>query len=130
MNKDIVKKINELITSQLWLDFEVVEYTISKLTIIGSISPSYPADIEITFTDIFCMSLPMMWQTDTQQEVFKIAENEEARIINKKFKIEYGYTPFLFIPEDYPEDFYCIIAAKSVNYEILNIGLFKTVEST
>lgn len=120
MNEHIVKKINGLIASQQWFDFEVVEYAIPKLKIIGSIDPSSSPDIEIIFKDVFCMSLPMEWQTDTQQEVFKIAENEEARKINKKYKVEQGYTPFLFIPEDYPEDFYCFIAAKSVSYEILN----------
>lgn len=130
MTENIVKKINNLIMSQLWFDFEVIEYTLSKLKVIGSIDPSSSPDIEIIFHDVFCVSLPMEWQTDTQKEVFKIAENEEAIKLNKRYKVEQGYTPFLFTPEDYPKDFYCFIAAKSVNYKILNKELFDTVKST
>jgi hypothetical protein len=114
--KKIVDKINEFINGRLWLDFEMIQYQNHVLTITGSIDTSYPYDIEIKFEDIFFISLPIEWKTDTSKVVLKVLEGEEAISINKRFQVEQGYYIFKFIPEDYNDDFGCLVGAKKIYY--------------
>jgi hypothetical protein len=115
-----VNEINAFIQQNLWLDFEVIEYKKSRLTIFGSIDVSVQHDIEIHFDDIFFVSLPMEWKTDTSNIVLTMLEGESAVSLNKKFQVEQDYHIFKFIPEDYLEDFGCYIAAKNISYKIIN----------
>lgn len=117
---NIVNKINTFITQGLWLDFEVNQYKNSKLKIIGGIDLLYSPDIEINFEDVFFVSLPFAWKSDTKKEVFQLLEDENARTVNIMYKVEQGYHIFKFTPEDYPADFGCLIGAKSISYNILS----------
>ncbi|GIO67640.1 hypothetical protein [Paenibacillus cookii] len=116
--KKVVEDINTFIRSQLWLDFEVLQYDKQKLTIIGSIDISNMHDIEIVFEDIFFVSLPIEWKTDTSRQVLSILEGEKAIILNKKFQVEQGYSIFAFAPEDYPDDFGCYVCAKKITFNL------------
>ncbi|MFC5702317.1 hypothetical protein ACFPVX_13525 [Cohnella faecalis] len=116
--KKVVEDINTFIGSQLWLDFEVLQYDKQKLTIIGSIDISNMHDIEIVFEDIFFVSLPIEWKTDTSRPVLSILEGEKAKILNKKFQVEQGHSIFAFAPEDYPDDFGCYVCAKKIAFNL------------
>ena len=117
--KVVVGKINSFIQQGLWLDFEVCQYSKNKLTLIGGIDLIYSHDIEIYFEDVFFVSLPMEWKTDTKRNVFQLLEGEDAKTVNIRFKVEQGYHIFKFTPEDYPDDFGCLIGAKSISYTAL-----------
>lgn len=124
MNKSetesIVRKINEYICGQMWMDFDVVEYKDYKLLITGSIDPSTSvADIAITFEDVFFIALPFSWQTDTSKAAFELVSEMEAKEINSKFKVEQGNYIFKFVAEDYPADFGCLIGAKKISFQTL-----------
>lgn len=114
----IVDEINTYIASKPWLDFWVSQYVNKKLVIAGSIDPSGNSDIEIVFSDVFFMSLPVEWGSDTSKGVFQLLEGIDAREINLRFRVEQGYSIFRFIPEDYPEEFGCLIGAKKISYSI------------
>ncbi|MFF2482313.1 hypothetical protein [Paenibacillus sp. NPDC058071] len=116
----VVEDINKFIRNQPWLDFEVLQYDKQKLTIIGCIDISNLHDIEIVFEDIFFVSLPIEWKTDTSRPVLSVLEREKAIILNKKFKVEQGHSIFAFAPEDYPDDFGCYVSAKKIAFKLIS----------
>lgn len=116
--KLVVQEINEFIKCGLWFDFEIKQYIDGELTIYGGLSLSYP-DIEIKFRDIFFVSFPMMWKTDTTETILNVLEGEDEKEISEKFQVEYLHYIFKFTPEDYPSNFGCLIAAKELSYNIL-----------
>lgn len=120
--KKNVESINTFIGNQLWLDFEVLHYDKQKLTIIGSIDISNAHDIEIVFEDVFFVSLPIEWKTDTSEQSLSIIEGETEIILNKKLQVEQGYSIFAFVPEDYPEDFACYVCAKRITFNLTSRG--------
>lgn len=115
----IVKEINDYIQNGLWLDFEVNHYSKNKLIVYGGLDLIFSHDIEVHFEDVFFVSLPMEWKTDTKKTVFQILDGEEVKILNIKFRVEQGYNVFKFKAEDYPDDFGCLIGAKKISYVIL-----------
>lgn len=117
--ESVVGKINEFLIKQMWMDFEVTQYKDYELLITGSLdSTTTISDIEIRFQEVFLVSLPFSWQTDTSQVAFMLLSDIEAKEINRRFKIEQGNYIFKFIPEDYPSDFGCYVAAKSISMRI------------
>lgn len=114
----VVGEICDFIKQEKWFDFMVKQYVDNELTLHGGLSLTYP-DIEIKFKDVFFTSLPMEWKTDTSAVIISILMGEEERITSEKFQVEYLHYIFKFIPEDYPDNFSCLIAAKQISYEIL-----------
>jgi hypothetical protein len=117
-SQSIVEEINIFLQKELWFDFEVICYQDRKLTIIGSIDPSSHHNIEIYFEDIFFVSLPVEWKTDTTKTILSILAGDNAIELNKRFQVEIGYHIFRFAPEDYPEDFGCLIGARKISYSL------------
>lgn len=116
----MVNEINLIIERQLWMDFQVTNYDGYSLTIVGCLSLSFPDqyEIKIYFRDVFFVSLPMDWKTDTSKIVLSLLEADEAGEINWKFQVESGYHIFRFKPEDYPDDFGCLIGAREISYKL------------
>lgn len=114
----IVDEINSFIMQNLWMDFEVMQYVGNEVIIMGSIDISNPHDIEISFRDVFFISVLMEWKTDTSKKILEIVDGEQAVNINRKFHVEQGYHIFKFVPEDYDSNFGCFIAAKEINYSL------------
>lgn len=115
-NKKIVNEINSFLMKGLWFDFEIMEYRGYDLTIMGSIDISASHDIEIIFKNVFFISLPAEWKTDTSDMVLEILEGPEAIELNQKYNVEQGYVIFKFIPEYL--DAGCYVAAKEIDYNI------------
>lgn len=117
--ESIVEKINSYLSSELWMDFEVTQYTNYKLLITGSIDPSSSnADIEIEFQEVCYASLLFDWKTNTSIQVLELVSDYEAEEIYSKFKIESGTYIFKFYPEDYSSDVGCYVCAKTISYTI------------
>jgi len=114
----VVREICDFIQQESWFDFTVKQYIDNELTIQGGLSLTYP-DIEIKFKDVFFTSLPMEWKSETSVVVLSVLEGEDERVISEKFQVEYLHYIFKFTPEDYPNNFGCLIAAKLISYEIL-----------
>lgn len=115
-------EIDTAIRKNPWMDFEVEKYDHQELIVAGNLSPSYPnrpGRIEILFKDVFFISLPISWKTDTSEQVFSVMDGEDAISINKFFRVEQGYQLFKFKSEDHEESFGCLICAKKISYRIL-----------
>ncbi|MGB3259914.1 hypothetical protein [Paenisporosarcina sp.] len=118
--KVVVKEIDTIIRKELWYEFIVDQYTATnKLILNGGFSTSYP-DIEIIFEDIFFISLPIMWKSDTKKVVLTLLEGEEFRKMNIKFGVEIGYHIFKFTPNYYSSNFGCLIGAKKISFRMLH----------
>ena len=115
----IIDKINNHIRKEQWFDFEIIKYGQNELFVGGGKSLSYPYELEIHFKDVCFVSVPVEWRTDTSNNVLFILEGEEAYKVNRKFQVEQGYHVFKFVPEEYPEDFGCLIGARSLEVEFL-----------
>lgn len=114
--KNVLVEINEYLETQLWMDFEIIEYSRYALKIIGSLDISFAPNIEIIFKDVFFASTIFNWKTDTSHEIVSIIEGDEARKINMEFQVEQGYHLVKFQAEDYPDDFGCIFGIKEVMF--------------
>jgi hypothetical protein len=118
-NEITVAAIDSYVRTLKWLDFEISEYSGGKLVIHGSIDASSTPNISITFNQVFFVSLPFEWKTDTSQQVCGILAGQTARDWNLRYQVEHGFTLYFFKPEDFPDDFLCVIAAKAVSWKQL-----------
>lgn len=122
---DIRAKVLEIdaeIRKNPWMDFEVVKYDNWEFIVIGNLSQSYPnrpGQVEISFRYVYFVSMPFYWKTDTSEQVFSLIDGPDFTSINKRFQVEQGYHLFIFKPEDYDEDFGCLIGAKELSYRVL-----------
>jgi len=116
--KRVVDEINAYLTSKPWLDFEVMEYRGYRLVIMGSLDTSTAHDVEIWFEPVFFVSLPIEWKTDTSSPPLSLVTGDKAIEVNRRFMVEHGNHLFGFSPEDYPDDFKCLISAQAIGFEI------------
>ena len=114
--KQAVAEINAYLQQQLWFDFEVMEYRGYDLTVMGSLDISAPHDVEICFKEVFFVSLPMQWKTDTASPPLRLVAGAEAYELNQRFRVEHGHHIFRFTPEDYPEEFGCLVGARAISF--------------
>lgn len=117
--KSVLKEVNNFLTGQLWMDFEIIEFSKNVLKIIGSIDISASPTMELIFEDVYFVSSPFNWKTDTSKTVISLLDGEEAKGINLKFQVEQGYHVIKIWPEDYPENFGCIFGVKNVFFKVL-----------
>ncbi|CAA6811072.1 MAG: Unknown protein [uncultured Sulfurovum sp.] len=114
-----IQHINSLISSQLWFDFEVHACSRQTVKILGGLDLlSNKHDLEIVFKEVFFVSCPMEWKSDTSLTVLSIIEGDRKLEINKHFQVEQEHILFEFLAEDYDKDFSCILSAKFVDYII------------
>jgi hypothetical protein len=114
----VVSQIDAAIREQPWMDFEVRDYAGSDLAVRGTLDPSSGSDhLEITFSGVFAVSMPMEWRTETSEPVFRILDGDEARDVNLRFGVVQGNTVFGFKPEDSP-DLECLVAAQGVAWRL------------
>ena len=77
--KIVINEINEYLNKQLWMDFEVIEYSNCVLKIIGSLDISAMPNVEIILKDVFFVSTVFNWETDTSQQALFLVEGSERR---------------------------------------------------
>lgn len=81
-----IDKINQIIQSSKWYDFEVVEYADYKLVLNGSLDFSSGHQLEIILEKVLFFSISMTWSCDTNKKVFKISKDDNG-VPNGYFKI-------------------------------------------
>lgn len=108
-------QINQMLQRRPWLDFEVAEYRGGELLVVGSMDTTAPHDVEIRFKDVFFVSLPIEWKTDTTKPPLALVMGEEAIRLNLRFQVVRGHHIFRFTPEDYTVDFSCLVCAKEIS---------------
>lgn len=116
---EVLEQLNDYLKEQLWMDFEIIEYSKTELKIIGSIDISNKPNIELIFKDVFFVSTPFNWKTDTRKKVGMLLSGEEAKKINLKYQVEQGYHIIKIQPEDYPEEFGCLFGVKGASFNVL-----------
>ena len=117
--RDVLEQFNDYLKEQLWMDFEIIEYSKTELRIIGSIDISNKPNIELIFKDVFFVSAPFNWKTDTSKKVGMLLSGEEAKKINLKYQVEQGYHIIKIQPDDYPEKFGCLFGVKEARFNVL-----------
>lgn len=113
--KVIVDELNNLLSEKPWFDFQVKKYSDYELVIHGGISLYQRVDLIIIFTDVFFMSIPTGWQTDTSDLVLHVREPQDERYSDPKFRESNHHLIFEFTPEDYP-NLLCEVRAKTITY--------------
>ena len=98
--KQCVSEINKIVTSELWFDLELNYYRKNLIQLIGSIDLTYGYTLSIDFNEVFFVSMPVDWKTNTQNGFLFLLEGEELKEISLKFKIEIGFYVFKFMTED------------------------------
>ncbi len=121
--KEKVKKVNEIISEESWLDMELLEMKGGNLVIVCSTDFSYGHSLEIKFENVFHMSINAEWKTDTSKIVLEIVNKEESILINQNYQIEQGNVLFRVIAEDLKVPFY--ISAKNINYNTDSVLYYK-----
>ena len=114
-----VDEINAHLLQMPWLDFEVMEYRGETLVVRGSLDTSTSHDVEIKFKGVFFVSLPVEWKTDTRRPPLAVMMAEEAAALNRRFQVEQGNHIFQFTPEDYPQEFGCLICAREISFDVV-----------
>lgn len=117
--KIVINEINEYLNKQLWMDFEVIEYSNCVLKIIGSLDISAMPNVEIILKDVFFVSTVFNWETDTSQQALFLVEGSERRQLNMRFHVEQGYHLIKFKAEGYPDNFGCLFCVKEILFRIL-----------
>jgi hypothetical protein len=112
----VVDRINQHVCQQPWCDFEVKEYRGTKLVVTGSLDLSAAHIFEVWFEGVFFVSMPMEWKTDTSRPTLALMVGEGAASVNRRFRVERGHHIFRFTPEDYPEDFGCLVGAREIGF--------------
>lgn len=121
--REKVQAINSIIAKEKWLDMEIFHIKGVDLSIIGSIDFTYGHSVEITFIDVFHMSINAEWQTDTSKPVLEIVSGEEEYNVNGKYRIQEGNILFKIASEDLETPFY--IAAKDIKFNSDRVLYYK-----
>lgn len=111
-----VAEVNGFLAGCSWMDFEVLRYESGTLVVMGSLDISDPHDIEVHFHEVAFVSLPIEWKTDTTKPVLSVFEGDKAVTVNLTFQVEQGHHLFRFAPEDYPDQFGCLVGAKGISW--------------
>lgn len=117
--KDIIRAVNIFLSQQLWMDFEIIEYSGQFLRIIGSIDITALPVMELVFEDVYFVSAVFNWKTNTGRTVVSLLEGKDAKVVNLKYRVEQGYHIIKITPEDYPEEFGCIFGIKKIYFNLL-----------
>lgn len=120
--KDIIRAVNIFLSQQLWMDFEIIEYSGQFLRIIGSIDITAVPVMELVFEDVYFVSAVFNWKTNTDRTVVSLLEGKDAKVVNLKYRVEQGYHIIKITPEDYPEEFGCIFGIKKIYFNFQALG--------
>ncbi|GGJ30446.1 hypothetical protein [Paenibacillus hunanensis] len=117
----IVGSINEYVSKEPWMDFDVALSNGWDLTIIGRLDNTLKeANIEITFEQISFVSIPFGWKTDTSSNIIKLATHKEVEELSDKFEVEIGNYIFKFIAEGFNNEKYYFVGAKKISCRLLD----------
>lgn len=111
-----IKKLNDIIKKQMWMDFDFVGFDGYELTIHGSIDlSSSDYFISLKFIDVDYVSLSGTWSSDTSKDVLRILNEKEITEMRPIAIVNSDCFVFQFIPEVFDSLLY--IAAKDFSYE-------------
>ncbi len=99
--ENTVNKINNIASEYIFLEFSIFSYKSGILIIAASEDFSYYHNFEIHFENVFAIIGNVNWKVDTQKDIIKIiSTTNEGITLNKKYKIEKGFSIFRFVSED------------------------------
>ncbi|ODP25938.1 hypothetical protein PTI45_04728 [Paenibacillus nuruki] len=111
----VVESINEYVSKELWMDFDVALSNGWDLTIIGRLDNTLQeANIEITFEQMSFVSIPFGWKTDTLSCVIQLSNQKEIEELSNNFEVEIGNYIFKFIADDFNDEKYYFVGAKKI----------------
>lgn len=106
--------IDEVLRTYPWLDCELHMLRRRVLAVLGGVALArgdfIAPDVVLYFYDLFFVSAPRRWTSDTDRNVFKA--HGDTQPAGAPFRTDIGYSLFEFHPEDLGTS--CWIAARSV----------------
>ncbi|SFW81976.1 hypothetical protein [Chitinophaga sancti] len=109
MIQDIVDKINSKVIEFPFLELSLLSFRDKELIIAASEDFSYFHNFEMRFKNVFTIIGNIDWKADTNKLLIQVIEGtEEAINLNKKYRVEIGFTVFKLNNEE--GDFFYIIA--------------------
>jgi len=111
---DTVERLNWRLSQEHWFDFEVVSCNEDEVVVRGGIDLSLPPMLVVRFQRVSFVSLLMEWRTDTDRPSLALVEGAAEKALRLRLQAERGTHIFRFQPEYYPDDFGCIVAARSI----------------
>ena len=117
-----IEIINNLVSKELWFDFEIKSYDGFTLIIIGGIDLYYRWLVEITFSDVSFILLKSDWKANSALKAIEIIDNENAKNIKDLYYIGDNALLFSLNHEDVDGDNAnrYFIAAKRISYKLNN----------
>lgn len=112
-----IHKINEYLSKQLWMDFEVYRLGCGEVGLYGFLDESGDNYLKISFKNPYMMISPFCFTYSGNGEFISILEGDNAFKVNRKYDITQGNILFKISNiEDITGEI--IVAAKEISVEI------------
>ena len=112
--KEIVKKINEIMRGYLWMDFELSSVGPNKVVLHGFLDEAGEDKIQIVFSDVDAIMCKTTFTFEGEKVFLKELDGEKARTVNLNYSILQGMKIFQILNTDIEGEMYII--AKNVDY--------------
>lgn len=112
MYTDEVKKLNNYLKKQLWMDFELDNIDPGTVVLFGYWDELGETKIEIKFKEPHMISCNLLLKYEGKKDFIEIVEGEEARQINMKYGVIIGNNIFRIAGADIEADMF--IVAKEI----------------
>ncbi len=116
---EVVRTINQYLSSHLWFDFEFVEYQPYRLTIVGGIDLTVPPEVEIWFEDVVFISGPPEWGTDTSSPALSVHSGLVALNQHETVHVEQGFYLFRFAPKFPAASNGFVVTAREIGFRLV-----------
>ena len=103
-----IKKINEIMSRYLWMDFELTDGGTNKVVLHGYLDEAEEDKIQIIFSDVDAILCKTNFTFEGGQAFIKELDDEEARNINLNYSIIQGMKIFKLLNTDISGDMYII----------------------
>ena len=111
---EMIKKINEIMSRYLWMDFELTNGGTDKVVFHGYLDEAEEDKIRIIFSDVEAILYKTCFTFDGEQDFLKELDGEKARTVNLNYSILQGMKIFQILNTDIEGEMYII--AKNVDY--------------
>jgi len=118
-SRRVIDEINTVIRKFLWLDFQLDGYSYDTLRLIGSVSTSYPPEIQIEFSGVFLYSGVLRWTSNKEDSGIEVVDDEELGLLNERYGVTVGNMAYRIKNSDNLSESILIIA-EQVSYRELS----------
>ena len=111
---EMIKKINEIMSGYLWMDFELTSVSTDKVVFHGFLDEAEEDKIQIVFSDVDAIMCKTTFTFEGEKDFLKELDGEKASAVNLNYSILQGMKIFQILNTDIEGEMYII--AKNVDY--------------